>query len=130
MRIIALLVVAFLTGCASMTPENKDRVGQTGSFLLQKALSIAVNSIVENAQSPRDGSAKANWMDSLAKGIRVTDQDITQLVGIWTPKRSHWAELGVSLERLYESTKGMPPEQRREIIAVALNEAAAKARAL
>lgn len=128
-KFLAALVTLFLlTSCSCLTPSQKEKAAQTGSFLLQKALQIALNTVVDRAQSPRDSEVKSDWLDSLAHGVRITDDDIRTLVGIWTPTKSHWSDLARALEHLETSTKDLPEAQRREIIAQALNLAAEQAR--
>ena len=125
---LSLVLVLGLAGCQPMTPATKEKVAATGQLLAQKAFQVAVNTIIARVQSPNDAQAKANWLDSLAYAVRITPEDVQALVGVWTPKKSHWAELAGSVDALYESAKHLPPDQRRELIAQGLNAAAAKAR--
>lgn len=133
-----LLPAMMLGGCAWLQePGTKAKLSATGSWLLGKAVGIAMSSVVDLAQSPGDAGKKADWLDSLAAGARASfgSEDWRSLAGIWAPDKPHWQELAVQLEELSKKAEGsgagraLSPEQRNEVIAQALNLAAQLARA-
>lgn len=131
---ILMLPCLFLSGCASMTPATKAKISATGQWLAGKAVGVALSTVASVAQSEADGSAKADWLDSLGAGLltRATasfsSADVTQLVGIWTPQKSHWEELAVQLASLAADTTSLPPAQRAEALAAGVQAAAAQLR--
>lgn len=122
-----------LTSCAT-SPATKAKWSATGTWLLAKAQGIALDTIVAAAQSQLDAERKADWMDSLATGLRVnavasfSGEDVRTLIGIWTPAKPHWSELGAQLGELAKQAAALPPAQRNEALASALNLAAQAAR--
>lgn len=134
--LLALFCLPAFTGCAHLSPETKSRFAATGQWLAGKATTIALNTVLAAAQSQADASNKADWMDSLATGLRAqavasfSGDDVRDLVGIWTPARPHWQDLGAQLAALAQQATTLPPEQRAEFLARALNDAAAAARRL
>ncbi len=137
LRICGICVICGLfAGCSSWTPEQRAKAGATGSFLAQKAAQIAMQTVISAAVSQADASAKGNYLDSVATGLRtnavasITSDDVRALVKIWTPgDKPHWTELAASIAELFESTRGVPEAERVEMIAAGLNAAAEKARA-
>lgn len=135
---VALLMAPVLavdfSGCSSLTPETKQKLASTGSWLLGKADSIALNTIAAAAQSQLDGNAKADWLDSLSAGVRSQavasfgSEDLKALIGIWTPQKSHWDALGAQLGALVIQAVNVPPAQRAELIAQGIQNAAAELR--
>lgn len=131
--LVALIGTAILTSCAT-SPATKAKWTATGSWLLAKAQAIALDTIVAAAQSQLDAEKKADWMDSLATGLRVnavanfSGEDVRTLIGIWTPQKPHWSELGAQLGELAKQAATLPPTQRNEALAAALNLAAQAAR--
>ena len=132
--IVTLLVALALPACSNLTPDQQKQVGQTGSFLAQKAFDIALQTVVNAAVSPTDAGVKGNYLDSLAYGLRtqgmVGAADIKTLVDIWTPAdKAHWTKLAAEIANLFQATRGLPEAERMELIAQGLNAAAEKARA-
>lgn len=118
-----------------MTPGQKAQWSATGSVVAQKAVTIALNTVISAAQSPSDAGDKADWLDSLSTGLRaqapglVTSDDFKAIAAIWTPaNKPHWQALSNELADLYERTKDLPEAERTEAIARGLNAAAARAR--
>lgn len=131
--VVALLLPALsLSGCAWLQdPVTEAKLKATGQLLLTKAEEIALNTVANIAVSSSDASAKADWLDSLAGAARadITSSDISALIGIWTPDKSHWQDLGAQLTDLAKQASTLPAQQRNELIAQALNAEATKLRA-
>lgn len=128
-----LIPIFLLNGCALTAEQRSTATSSTVSFLVQKAMNIALGTVVAAAQSSTDSAAKGDWLDSLAKGFRssvsISSDDIWRLVQIWTPAdKSHWSNLGQELVQFYDQTKAVPEPQRIEAIAYGLNLAAERAR--
>lgn len=126
-----------LSGCSNLTPDQKAKVTATGSYVVQKAASIALQTVVSAAVNQSDANAKGNYLDSFANGLRtnavasISSDDIHAIAQIWTPAdKPHWTDLADSIAQLFVNTRGVPEEQRIELIAQGLNDAAAKARSM
>ncbi len=127
--------LSLFSGCSHFTPEQKAKIGATGSFIAQKAATIAFQTVISAAVSQADASRKGNYLDSLATGLRtnavasITSDDVRAIARIWTPAdKAHWNELATEITQLFAQTRGVPEAERAELIAVGLNAAAAKAR--
>lgn len=129
----ALLLFLTLTGCAT-TQATKDKWSQTGSFLLNKAKSIATRVVLNAAVSSLDKGNKADFLDGASLGLRsemqnvVTGDDIARVIGIWTPPKEHWQELGTNLGKTFDDAKEKDKAVAVEAIASGLNNAARLAR--
>jgi hypothetical protein len=122
-----------LAGCAMTAEQRKTAWQQTGSALLSKAGEVALSTLSNAALDQLDADKKADWADSLALGLRssttISADDVRGLIGIWTPDKPHWQDLGAQLADVVQRTASMPASQRNEIIAQALNQAAQELRA-
>lgn len=134
--LVFALLSGALTGCAWLQkPTTKSQLTATGSWLLGKAADLAIGAVVNAAQSQADARNKADWLDSLAAGIRTeatasfSGEDIRRLVGIWTPEKPHWQLLAGQLADLAKQAASLPPAQRNEALAQAVQLAAQIARA-
>jgi hypothetical protein len=107
--------------------------------LAQTASNLAVNIIVAKATSGQDLSAKSNYLDSAAAGLRslqnktgglVTAQDVGAIVSQFTdPSKTHWSDLANKLSKAYASDPTPSPDVKLEALAIGLNTAAASASA-
>lgn len=142
LRIRSLLVATAFAAAVTLTsctwysaPGNKAKVAETGQWLLGKATNIALSAVVGAAQSQADASVKADWLDSFAAGVRskatasFSGADLATLTGIWTPAKPHWQALATGLAPIVDSFTGVSPLTRNELIAQAVQTAAAVARA-
>jgi hypothetical protein len=134
--ILSVAVLWLFPGCAWLEqPATKAKLSATGSWLLGKATNIALSAVVSAATSQADAGNKADWLDSFATGLRTKatasfgGDDVRTLAGIWTPDKPHWQELAGQLGDLAKQAASVPPAQRNEIIAQAVQIAAQLARA-
>lgn len=138
MKRLLLLPVLLLCSCASLKTwwtAHSSQVGATAQLLAVKAATIAGKVILSAATSQNDSDAKANYLDSVAQGVRsldwsnaITADDIKAVATIWAPDSAHWQNLGSELGSAFNQTSG-PTDQRLEAIASGLNTAAATERA-
>lgn len=136
-RLLLIPVLFLLPSCVSLKTwwsAHSAQVGATGSLLAQKAATLAVKVVLNAATSQKDTDSKANYLDSMAAGVRSLDwstaisaDDIKQVAAIWTPANANWQYLGSSLGSAFNQTSG-PTDQRLEAIASGLNAAAATSR--
>lgn len=139
--IIAISLAIALSGCSQFTPAQRDfaaTVGYRVIDLFQVASDIFVQVIVARATSPEDASDKANWLDSVAGGLRslqTTSGDLVSAneVGVairefTDPNKAQWSELAKQLSTAYE--KSLEPDNvALEALATAANAQAATLRA-
>lgn len=132
--LLPLLALGSLSSCAYLS-AHKTQLAQTGSYVAQKAASLALQTVVSSAINQADASAKGDYLDSFATGLRtnaaasLSSDDIKAIAQIWTPDKPHWTALADSIAQLFLSTRNVPEAQRVELIAQGLNDAAEKARA-
>lgn len=109
-------------GC-TMKPETKAKWSATGKLVAADAAKIAFNTVISAAVSHFDGSAKADFLDSAAQGLRenmpsiVTSDNVADIVKIWTPAAegpSHWTELAEQLAAAY--AEHATPGTRQQIV--------------
>lgn len=137
-QLLILPLCLSLSSCTSLKTwwtAHGAQVGQTANLLAVKAATIAGKVILSAATSQNDSDVKANYLDSVAQGVRsldwssaITADDIKAVATIWAPDAAHWQYLGQELGSAFNQTSG-PTDQRLEAIASGLNVAAATERA-
>lgn len=130
--VIALAFVMGLSGCA-WVESHQEQIKGTVSLVAKKAFTVAGQAVISAAVDEVDKNWKANFLDSIALGLRsnmgdiVTSDDVKQVVAIWSPNDGdRWQALanGVS-----DVAGPAPSPAVVEQIATGLNDAAAQARA-
>lgn len=132
-----VMIAAAFTGCANLTPEQRDNGNAAlKAYLGQKVTGLATSLITNAAKSYFDKSKKADLLDSAAQGLRteltaVDQNDFTSIANIvkaYTAPKAHWDTLATQVAKTIVNTPGKPAE-KVEVAAQALNTAAAQARA-
>jgi hypothetical protein len=144
-RLIAPLIVATLlplfalSGCA-WVQTHKPQIDATLAVVGQRALAVAENVLISVAVDEADKSFKADFVDSVASGLRqnettiVNSDDVSKIVQIWSPNDgAQWQQLAGSLGTVagnaLQSAGKTQSAAVVENIATGLNNAAAAARA-
>lgn len=137
--LIALcLALPLLTGCA-WTQAHRAQINATLDIVGQRALCVAQDVLLSAAVDAADKNFKANFLDSVAMGLRqnagaiVTSDDVSAVVRVWSPSDApRWQELAGGLATI--AGKALDAQGKTqsadvvEKIATGLNDAAAKAR--
>lgn len=117
-----LLACLLLAGCA-LSDATKAKWSATFSTLGQKAVTLAEKVVLNAALSQLDGSAKGDFLDSAASGLRTLDtsslltaQDIADVVKIWTPQKTHWAALAAQLAGTYAAAHPQSTAERQALV--------------
>ena len=132
--VVCLGLTLLFGGCSSLTPEQRGKWSATGGLLARKAMAVAFSSVLNAAQSKADAGVKADWLDSLATGLRaqgpglVTSDDFRAVAAIWAPAQERWQTLAGQLGTIYTAANAAPPAVRVEALATGLQTAAAEAR--
>ena len=143
-RLIAPLIIAALiplfavSGCA-WVQSHKPQIDSTLAVVGQRALSVAENVLISAAVDETDKSFKADFLDSVASGLRqnettiVNSDDVAKIVQIWSPNDgAQWQQLAGSLGTVagnaLQSAGKVQSAAVVENIATGLNNAAAAAR--
>lgn len=113
-----LLAVAMLATCAAAcvsTPpprhfapgqwvsENRDQLQATGIVLARIAARDALTIALSSAVSDMDWHTKLGITQGLSTALRskegslVTADDVRAVIAAWTPAKSHWEEVGLTL---------------------------------
>ena len=136
--VAALIPVFSLSGCAWVT-AHRSQIDSTLDVVGQRALSVAENVLISAATDEVDKNFKADFLDSVATGLRanettiVNSDDVEKIVKIWSPNDgAQWQSLagklgtvaGEALQSSGQSKSATVVEQ----IATGLNNAAAAAR--
>lgn len=130
---VPLCLSLLLLAACSLTPDQKQKWGATGSFLAGKAARLAGQIVLSAAIDQFDGGTKANFLDSAATGLRsemtnvITADDLATVIKIWTPNKSHWNELADEAAKVYAAAPGKPAD-KVESVAMGFNIAAASER--
>lgn len=136
--LLALIPVFALSGCAWID-AHQAQINATLAVLESRAESIAFQVVISAATDQMDKQFKADFLDSVALGLRahemdiVTSEDVTKIVQIWSPSDgAQWqalaGKLGNSAGTLLQTNGQVKPAQIVEQIATGLNNAAASAR--
>ena len=136
---LALLPVSALTGCA-WVQAHRTQIDGSLAVVGQRALDVAESVLISAAVNQVDKQFKADFLDSVASGLRqneatiVNAEDVAKIVRIWSPNDgAQWQQLagnlgtvaGHALETAGQTNAATVVEN----IATGLNTAAAKARA-
>lgn len=127
-----LILCLLVSGCA-WTPQQKQiTIGVTRAVLSvsQNAADLFARVIIARANSDAELDARANWLDSVASGLRSIQHDsagliTADLVGStvreWTdPNKVDWRELADLLADKFADSP-LPPKEKLEVIAVQAN---------
>ena len=136
--VVALLPLFALSGCA-WVQSHKPQIDGTLAVVGQRALSVAENVLISAAVDETDKSFKADFLDSVASGLRqnettiVNSEDVSKIVQIWSPNDGQqWQQLAGSLGTVagnaLQSAGKVQSAAVVENIATGLNNAAAAAR--
>jgi hypothetical protein len=118
LSIYALGIVP-ISGCA-WTAAHKSQIQATAGIVGKRAAIIALQVVIGAAKSQYDAGNKADYLDSLATGLRtyegqiVSGDDIKAIVAAWTPDKPHWQEAGDRFAQLWDSN---PPKSKAEVAA-------------
>lgn len=137
--IAALLPMFALSGCA-WVQAHRPQIDATLDVVGQRALAVAERVLISVATDEADKNFKANFLDSVASGLRqnettiVNANDVSKIVRIWSPNDgAAWQELAGNLGTVAGNALQSSGQTKSaaivENIAVGLNDAAAKARA-
>ena len=137
--VAALLPLFALSGCA-WVESHRPQIDATLGIVGARALAVAESVVLSVAEDEADKNFKADFLDSVATGLRqnettiVTSDDVSKIVRIWSPNdgaawQSLAGNLGTVAGKALESAGSMQSATIVENIAVGLNDAAAKARA-
>ncbi len=140
--LFACIVILSLASCQNFTPRQKEVttaiVGRTLD-IIQFAADVFVRVIVVRADSPARASSDADWLDSVAGGLRsiqsttgglVTAADVGVAVRDFTdPSKVHWSELAEQLAATFDRSS-LPQNDTLEAMATAANAQAATLRAV
>jgi hypothetical protein len=137
--LLALLPVFVFSGCAWIS-AHQTQIDATLSVVGQRALSVAENVLISAATDEADKSFKADFLDSVASGLRqneatiVSSDDVEKIVQIWSPNDgAQWQQfagtLGAVAGNALQSAGKAQASTIVESIATGLNNAAAAARA-
>jgi len=136
--VAAVIPVFAFSGCAWVT-AHRAQIDSTLDVVGQRALSVAENVLISAATDEADKNFKADFLDSVATGLRanettiVNSDDVEKIVKIWSPNDgAQWQSLagklgtvaGEALQSSGQSKSATVVEQ----IATGLNNAAASAR--
>jgi hypothetical protein len=136
---LAMLPLFALSGCAWIS-AHQTQIDATLSVVGQRALSVAENVLISAATDEADTSFKADFLDSVAAGLRaneatiVSSDDVEKIVQIWSPNDgAQWQQLAGSLGTVAGNALATAGQGQAstivESIATGLNNAAAQARA-
>ena len=136
---LVLLPAFALSGCA-WAQAHKTQINSTLAVVGNRALNVAGQVLITAAVDEADKNFKADFLDSIAAGLRanattiVTADDVSKIVRIWSPNDgTKWQQLAGSLGTLasdaLESAGQTQASTIVENIAMGLNNAAATARA-
>ncbi len=136
---LALLPVFALSGCA-WVQTHKAQIDGTLAVVGQRALTVAENVLISAAVDAADKNFKADFLDSVASGLRANEttivnaDDVAKIVRIWSPNDgAQWQQLAGSLGTVAGSALATAGETQASVIveniATGLNNAAAQARA-
>ena len=136
---LGLLPLFAFSGCA-WVQTHRTQIDGTLSVVGQRALSIAEKVLISAAVDAADKSFKADFLDSVASGLRqnattiVNSEDVAKIVRIWSPNDgAQWQQLAGSLGTVagnaLKSAGQVQSATIVENIATGLNNAAAAARA-
>lgn len=123
----AVLGALFLSSCATLkAPGTQAKLKATGWLVLAKARDVAVQTVLSAAISQADGTAKGDFLDSAATGLRsemgsiLTKDDVARVVRIWTPAQqdgpAHWQALAAQLARTYAAAAPQDKKARAQVI--------------
>jgi hypothetical protein len=134
-KIASVLIFAVainMTGCA-WVQSHREQIKGTLSVIANRAFAVAGNAVISAAADEVDKNYKANFLDSVASGLRaneaniISSDDIKRIVQIWSPTDGdRWQELATEVARVAGPA---PTAATVEQIATGLNNAAAQARA-
>ena len=142
--IIASLIVVILififgfSGCAWIT-VHQQQIDDTFDVMGQRALAVAENVLLSSAIDEADKNFKADFLDSVASGLRanettiVNSDDVAKIVKIWSPNDgTQWQQFAGSLGAIAGTALQSAGKNKSasivENIATGLNNAAASAR--
>lgn len=138
--LLMLMIPIFaLSGCAWIT-THQPQIKGTLAVVGQRALTVAENVLIAAAVDEADKNFKANFLDSVATGLRanetniVTSGDVEKIVKIWSPNDgAQWQALAGQLGSIAGSALQAAGQEHSAVvveqIATGLNNAAASARA-
>jgi len=137
--LLVALCLTSLTGCAWIT-AHQTQIDSTLAVVGNRALVVAENVLISAATNEIDANFKADYLDSIASGLRaneasiVTSDDVAKIVTIWSPNDgAAWQSLGAGVAQVADQalTAADKPQAAAvvEQIATGLNTAAEKARA-
>jgi len=138
--LIFLCMVPLLafSGCAWIS-AHQPQIDSTLAVVGQRALSVAENVLISTATDEVDKNFKADFLDSVASGLRanettiVNSDDVAKIVKIWSPNDgAQWQQLAGSLSTVAGDALQSAGQTKSativENIATGLNNAAAAAR--
>ena len=134
-----LLVLSALTGCAWST-AHRVQIDGTLAVVGHRALLVAENVLLSAATSELDAAFKADFLDSIASGLRanegsiVTSGDVAKIVTLWSPNDgAAWQSLAGGVAQVADQALAANGNTQAaavvEQLATGLNAAAEKTRA-
>ena len=121
-NILTLVFLAFILAACTLTQQQKDNLGATGSHIARRAAQIALQTVINSAINPDDREEKTDYLEGLALGLRsqqgamVTSDDIKTVVDIWTPKGTEWNQLGTKLADAYKDKAPATPKEAAKVL--------------
>jgi hypothetical protein len=136
---LALLPLFALSGCA-WVERHHPQIDATLGVVGARALAVAEKVLISVAVDEADKNFKADFLDSVAAGLRanettiVNSDDVSRIVRIWSPNDgSAWQALAGNLSTVAGNALASAGQTKSAVIveniAAGLNDAASKARA-
>lgn len=136
--IVLCLALPMMTGCAWIN-THRTQIDETLAIVGQRALALAETVLISAATDAVDKDFKANFLDSVASGLRanegniVTSEDVAKIVQIWSPNDgAQWQALAGGAASLTATTLQTHGDTQAAVvveqIATGLNQAASNAR--
>lgn len=124
---VLVLCLLILSSCSTTTGDvatdtRNAKINATGSYIIQKVGTIALNTVLTGLTSQTDQSTKTDYLQGLALAFRsqegslITSDDVKNLVSIWTPSAPHWATFGTQIAQLVANADPQTPAQAKQIL--------------
>jgi len=136
--LLCMVPLFAMSGCAWIT-AHQSQIDSTLAVIGNRAMTVAENVLLSTATDEADSNFKANYLDTIASGLRanetsiVSSDDVASIVKIWSPNDgAQWQQLAGSLGTVagdaLQSAGKTNSATIVENIATGLNNAAATAR--
>ena len=135
---VILIFIFGFSGCAWIA-AHQPQIDDTFDVMEQRVLAVAENVLLSSAIDEADKNFKADFLDSVASGLRanettiISSDDVAKIVKIWSPNDgAQWQQFAGSLGTIagtaMQSAGKTQSASIVENIATGLNNAAAAAR--